>query len=42
MFSKTSNSKGITLGSPTGWSVAAADSGGTEFDGWYAYVRAKR
>ncbi len=42
LFSKTSNSKGITLGSPTGWAVAAADSGGTEFDGWYAYVRAKR
>jgi hypothetical protein len=42
LFSTTSNSKGITLGSPSGWAVAASDNGGSEFDGWYAYVRAKR
>jgi hypothetical protein len=42
LFSKTSNSKGITLGSPTGWAVSASEVGGTDFDGWAAYIRAKR
>ena len=42
LFSKTNTAKAVTIGSPSGWSVAMAKGSGTEYDGWYAYVRAKR
>jgi hypothetical protein len=42
LFSKSSTSSGVTIGSPTGWSVAMIKGAGTEFDGWMAYIRAKR
>ena len=42
LFSKSTDFQGVTIGSPTGWSVAMIKGSGTEFDGWYAYIRAKR
>lgn len=43
LFSKNSSAKAVTIGSPTGgWSIAMAKGTGNEYDGWYAYVRAKR
>ena len=41
-FGAPSRSSGLTIGSPTGWSIAMAKGTGNEYDGWYAYVRAKR
>jgi hypothetical protein len=42
LFSKSTDAKGVTMSSPTGWSVAMIKGSGTDFDGWAAYVRAKR
>ncbi len=42
LFSRSSASEFLTLGSPAGWSVAMAKAAGTDFDGWYTYIRAKR
>jgi hypothetical protein len=42
LFSKTTDSQAVTMGTPSGWSVAMIKGNGTEFDGWATYVRAKR
>jgi hypothetical protein len=42
LLSNSSFSQRVTLGSPTGWAVSMIKGSGTEFDGWYAYIRAKR
>jgi hypothetical protein len=41
-FSRSTGSQAVTIGSPSGWSVAMAKGSGTEFDGWFTYIRAKR
>lgn len=42
LFSKSTDSKGVTMSTSAGWSVAMIKGSGTEFDGWATYVRAKR
>jgi hypothetical protein len=42
LFSKSTDTQGVTLGTSSGWSVAMIKGSGTEFDGWATYVRAKR
>jgi hypothetical protein len=42
LFSKSTDTQGVTMGTSSGWSVAMIKGSGTEFDGWATYVRAKR
>ncbi len=42
LFSKSTGTQGVTMSSPAGWAVAMIKGSGTDFDGWAAYVRAKR
>lgn len=42
LFSKSTVGQGVTMSTPSGWSVAMIKGSGTEFDGWATYVRAKR
>ena len=42
VFSKSAINKAVTIGSPSGWSMAMVKGSGNEYDGWIAAVRAKR
>ena len=42
VFSKSTIRKAVTIGSPSGWSMAMVKGSGNEYDGWIAAVRAKR
>ncbi len=41
-FSKSTTEQGVVLRSPNGWAVAMYKENTSEFDGWTAYVRARR